>query len=49
MPRCGLFIGMGYPQQEFFSKGPAPSCRPMGRLSVVNPQGIEMAGSAVKA
>ena len=36
MPRRSLFIGMAYPPSRSSSaKGPAPSCRPMGRLSVV--------------
>ena len=32
MPRCGLFIGMGYPQQEFFSKRPGAELQADGEV-----------------
>ena len=32
MPRCGLFIGMRYPQQEFFSKRPGAELQADGEV-----------------
>ena len=32
VPRCSLFIGMSYPQQEFFSKRPSPELQADGEV-----------------
>ena len=39
MPRCGLFIGMCYPQQEFFSKRPGAELQTDGEVVGRKPTG----------